>query len=125
MIGEESVNGPRRARSETFEAFLARVVSGSTDVTRPYAIVARFIVGRPLDDYFAMEAGVAGLLASKPHLGYVDGNGTDGEVWELFLEGDDPDALWAAVGPLVTRLADSGTRVEIRRGEGVETLDLA
>ena len=30
-----------------------------------------------------------------------NGTGTDGEIWEIFLDGDDPDALWDAVRPLL------------------------
>ena len=44
---------------------------------------------------------IAVLLRDDPGLGYVDGTGTDGQMWEVFLDGDDADALWDAVRPLL------------------------
>jgi hypothetical protein len=72
-----------------------------------------------------VERNVEELLSSQPQVGYVDGNGTDGRVWDLYLEGEDPDSLWEEIRPLVTPVAGPGSQVQIRRNDGVETFTLA
>jgi hypothetical protein len=41
--------------------------------------------------------------------GFVDGWGTDGDELEVFVYGDDPDALWQAMEPSVRKLGLAGT----------------
>jgi hypothetical protein len=125
LIREESAVGPRPVRSESHQEFVARTVEERVGVTRPYAVVVRYIVDRSVEHYFDMERRVEELLSTRPHLGYVDGDGTDGRVWDLYLEGEDPDDLWAEIRALVMPLAGPGSQVELRRGDGIETVTLA
>lgn len=67
---------------------------------RPYAVVIRLPV-RSESAVLELENRIASLLRDDPGLGYVDGVGGDGEIWEIFLEGEDAAALWRAVGPLL------------------------
>ena len=67
----------------------------------PYAVVVTLVVDGDLERYAALDRSVCDLLEADPDLGEVDGTGTDGDVWELFVDGDDPEALWAAIEPLV------------------------
>jgi hypothetical protein len=71
-----------------------------------------------------VERTVEEFLSARPQLGYVDGNGTDGRVWDLYLEGEDPGNLWQEIRTLVTTIASPGSHVEIRRAAGVETITL-
>ena len=67
---------------------------------RPYALVLRL----PLRDQAEVRdlaQRLAALLRDDPTLGHVDGTGTDGQMWEIFMDGDDADALWDAVRPLL------------------------
>ena len=77
-----------------------RAMEHVPDEHQPYALVIRL---RLDDDEVVLdfEQAVLDFLRNRPALGYVDGSGTDGEIWELFLNGDDPDALWDAVHPLL------------------------
>lgn len=67
----------------------------------PYAVVVTLVVDGDPERYVALDRSVCDLLEADPDLGEVDGTGTDGDVWELFVDGDDPEALWAAIEPLV------------------------
>jgi hypothetical protein len=83
--------------------------------------VVRLAVDDRPERFGDLEEQLVGLLRATPQLGAVDGIGTDGDIWELFLTGDDPDALWAVVQPLVDALGPApGSEAEIRRGEGRE-----
>lgn len=66
-----------------------------------------------------VESAVCAVLAERPDLGIVDGTGSDGETWDLVLDGADADALWAAVRPVVARHARAGAVVTIRTAGGV------
>lgn len=122
----EALTGPILSRSEggPIEEWVARRTIGKAADLRPYAVVARLVVDGSLEDYFDVEGQVAEVLADRPNLGVVDGSGTDGHIWELFLDGDDPDALWEAVAPTVAKLAVTGSRVDLRRGDEVQTIPL-
>jgi tetratricopeptide (TPR) repeat protein len=92
---------------------------------RPYAVAAKLPVDGSPDRFLAAEEQIAVLLDANPHLGVLDGFGTDGVVYELFLDGDDPEALWEAVAPYLIPLAGPGSRVELRRGEDTDSLPIA
>lgn len=66
-----------------------------------YAVVVTLVVDGDAERYAALDRSVCDLLDADPDLGEVDGTGTDGDVWELFVDGDDPESLWAAIEPLV------------------------
>ena len=123
-IRDESVVGPRPPRVESHSEFVVSKSEELAGATRPYAVVVRYVVDRPLDSYFVVERTVDEFLSARPQLGYVDGNGTDGRIWDLYVEGQDPDTLWQEIRNLVAPLASPGSRVEIRRTAGVETITL-
>ncbi len=125
-IRAESVSGPPAARNaeSPLEDWGREHLEELAAEQRPYAVVARLVVEGSLAPYSELEQRVSRRLQEAPELGYVDTAGTDGHVWELFLEGEDPDALWEAVASLVIPLAAVGSRVVIRRGEQVQTLPL-
>ncbi len=90
-----------------------------TSAPTPYAVVLTLVVEGSLDRCYDLEDEVAALLDREPHLGAIDGTGSDGEIWELFLDGDDGPALWAAVQPLVHRLdPPAGSTVRVRGPDG-------
>ncbi len=65
------------------------------------------------------------MLTGRPELGAIDGTGTDGVLWEFFLEGEDGAALWEAVKPVVMRFGpEPGSRIEVRTANGVEVIEL-
>jgi hypothetical protein len=123
-IREESAAGPRLLRADSHSELVARKSEELAGATKPYAVVVRYVVDRPLDSYFDVERTVEEFLSARPQLGYVDGNGTDGRVWDLYLEGEDPGNLWQEIRTLVTTIASPGSHVEIRRAAGVETITL-
>jgi hypothetical protein len=123
-IREESAVGPRLLRPDSHSELVTRKSEELAGAPRPYAVVVRYVVDRPLDSYFDVERTVEEFLSVRPRLGYVDGNGTDGRVWDLYLEGEDPDTLWQEIRALVAPMASPGSQVEIRRGAGVETITL-
>jgi len=92
---------------------------------RPYALVLRLLIDDTPGRYLDLEDRVNALLESEPGLGEVDGFGTDGDVWELFVDGEDPAALWDAVGPLLED-ADppAGSEVDIRVDDRVISVRL-
>jgi len=40
-----------------------------------------------------LEAAIAEVVREQPALGIIDGTGSDGTIWEIFLEGEDLDAV--------------------------------
>jgi hypothetical protein len=50
------------------------------------------------DDMFRIEL-AAGDALLDAEIGYLDGNGSDGEVYEVFFLGSDPHAMWAIIEP--------------------------
>lgn len=66
-----------------------------------YAVVVRLALDGDPERFDALDRAVCELLERRPDLGAVDGTGSDGEIWELYVDGDDPDALWEAIRPLV------------------------
>lgn len=127
LLGSEAETGPASLRSDPdgVEDWAARSLDRELADHPPYGVVARLVMDRPLDYYRDLEQQVGALLGANPHLGSVDGTGSDGQVWELFLEGDDPHALWEAVAPLVTAVAGQGSRVDIRGGDDVARFPLS
>ena len=124
MVASERVQGPVPLRLD-LNARIQEIAAREIDA-RPYAVVVRLVVDSNPGRFTDLDARATDLLAANPSRGYVDGTGTDGQIWELFLDGDDPDALWAAVRPLVEEVgAASGSTVDVRRGNGVETIGLA
>jgi hypothetical protein len=93
---------------------------------RPYAVVVRLAVDDRAERFGDLEKQLIALLGATPQLGAVDGIGTDGDIWELFLTGDDPDALWSVVRPMVDAIGPApGSVADIRRGDGHVTILLA
>ena len=127
LLRSEVETGPAPLRSDPYgvEDWAARSLDRALADHRPYGVVARLVMDRPLDYYRDLEQQVGALLGANPHLGSVDGTGSDGDVWELFLEGDDPHALWEAVAPLVTAVAGQGSRVDIRGDDDVARFPLS
>jgi len=89
----------------------------------PYAVIVRLVANSDSDTdrFLGLMERVADLLEASPSVGIVDGFGAAGSVQELFLDGDDPDALWAAVKPLVEAIdPPSGSGVEVRQNGGLQ-----
>lgn len=127
MARAEAVAGPAVARSGPgpVEDWASTRRAIEDELTQnSHAVVARLVLDAPFDAYLEAERRIADLLDSRPDLGALDGASTDGHIWELFLEGDDPDALWEAVAPVVAKLAIAGSRVDLRRGDVVQTIPL-
>lgn len=127
LLGYEIETGPASLRSDPdrVEEWASRSLERELADHRPNGVVARLVMDRPLDYYRDLEQQVGALLGANPHLGSVDGTGSDGQVWELFLEGEDPHALWEAVAPLVTAVAGQGSRVDIRGEDDVARFPLS
>jgi hypothetical protein len=118
LAAERDGEGPRTAREEPgpVETWAGGAAAGDH---RPYAVVVTLVVQGSTDRYAALEDAVAALLEQRPDLGEVDGIGSDGTIWDLFLDGDDGPALWAAVEPIVLALdPPAGSTVRIRTHEG-------
>lgn len=94
-IQTESETGPPPNRVDPLpvEEWAGRQANEAAEAHQPYAVVAHLNVDRPLQDYLDLEVDVGDLLGANRHLGYVDGIGTDGTTFDLFLDGDDPAAL--------------------------------
>lgn len=119
--------GPPRAQSvaEAVEQWAEQELLRQLAEHRRYAVVVSLAVDADPDRFLELEARVRRLLSDSPDLGTIDGAGTDGGSWELYLEGDDPEALWAAVRPLVVALGPApGSSVTIRRNSHTETKGL-
>jgi hypothetical protein len=71
-----------------------------------------------------LEAAIAEVVREQPALGIIDGTGSDGTIWEIFLEGEDPDALWEAVEPLLAPFRSGGLEVQLRKGDGMVRFNL-
>jgi hypothetical protein len=101
-IAAEVAAGPPRLRTDRAPVgqWDPRAMENIPEEHDPYAVVIRL----PLDEssVLELEDRITGLLRDNPGLGYVDGTGSDGEIWEVFLDGDDADALWEAVRPLLS-----------------------
>jgi hypothetical protein len=106
---------------EPVERWAARSLETAIAETRPYALVVRLFYHDDLGAPEALENRIERLLRGDPSLGVLDGVGSDGQAWEVFLDGENPDRLWAAVEPLV---AESGLRGEadIRTDLGIRTV---
>lgn len=87
---------------------------------RPYALVIR-VPARNEEALHALVARISQLFQDQPSLGFVDGTGTDGTVWEIFLDGDDPDRLWASVRPLLAP-PDQWRDAEVTMRSGSDTV---
>jgi hypothetical protein len=107
--------------SEPVERWAARSLERAIAEARPYAVVLRLFHHDDLDAPEALENRIERLLGGDPSLGVLDGVGFDGQAWEVFLDGENPDRLWVAVEPLV---AESGLRGEadIRTDLGVRNV---
>lgn len=101
-ISEEMVAGPPGLRTDRapIGQWDPRAMENVPDEHLPYAVVIRLPL-RSESSVLEFEDRVSALLGDHPGLGHVDGTGTDGEIWEIFLDGDDADALWDAVRPLL------------------------
>lgn len=101
-ITNEAEVGPPRLRTDRAPVgqWDPRAMENVPEEHQPYAVVIRLRVGDEAS-VLEFEDRITGLLRDHPALGYVDGTGSDGEIWDLFLDGDDPDALWDAVHPLL------------------------
>jgi hypothetical protein len=101
-IADEAIAGPPSLRTDRapIGQWNPRAMENVPVEHAPYAVVIRL----PLRDESAvleLEDRITSFLRDHPALGHVDGTGTDGEIWEAFLDGDDADALWEAVRPLL------------------------
>jgi len=114
-----------RTDPEPIERWAERSMETQLAAHRPYALVLRLVIDDDPGRYLDLEDRVNALLQSEPELGEVDGFGTDGDVWELFVNGEDPAALWDAVGPLI-EAADppAGSEVDIRVDDRVISVRL-
>lgn len=120
----EEKSGPAQVKTDPLpaEEWAPRHLEQELANLRPSALVVRLIMeDRSYESYLELGERVEELVRAKPHLGVVEGWGTVDDIWELFVNGEDPDALWEAVRPLVDGLAGPGSEVELHRGDGVET----
>ena len=121
-IRTESTTGPPRIRTDRapIGQWDLRAMENALEHHRPYALVIRLPI-RDENAIHEFEDGVAALLATDPGLGHVDGTGSDGDVWELFLEGEDPERLWNAIRPLLNP-SDLWRYAEISQRSGTSSL---
>lgn len=125
VITTERSSHPPRSRRD-LRGWVEQRFLSELERVPPYAVVVRLAVDDRPERFGDLEEQLIGLLRATPQLGAVDGIGTDGDIWELFLTGDDPDALWAVVRPLVDALRPApGSEAQIRRGEGLVRVLLA
>jgi len=127
-ISAEREDGPPRPQTnpDPIEQWAARHTERLLADHRPYAVTIRLAVDANLGRFADLEEKVNARLAATPGLGVIDGTGSDGQFWELFLDGDDPDALWAAVRSLVEATDPTrGSEVAMRRDNQVETTPLS
>jgi hypothetical protein len=126
LISVERGSGPPIPKTDPapFEPWAERSFQQRWAGHRPYAIVFRLVLDEDADRFSGLEQDIEAMLNRDPALGSVDGTGSDGEVWELFLDGDDPDALWAAIRPLEAVGPPPGSLVEMRKGNETLTLPL-
>jgi tetratricopeptide (TPR) repeat protein len=101
-IADEMTVGPRRLRIDRapIGQWDPRAMENVPEDHLPYAVVIRLPL-RDGSDVAGLEELIMSLLRDRPGLGHVDGTGTDGEFWEVFLDGDDAETLWDAVRPLL------------------------
>ena len=127
LIAAERDSAPPKPRSDPdpIERWAERSMERHLAAHRPYALVLRLLIDNEPGRYLDLEAGVNALLQREPELGEVDGFGADGDVWELFVDGDDPAALWDAVGPLIEDAnPPAGSEVDIRVDDRVISVRL-
>lgn len=129
-IEEERVGAPPVARlaehpvERWIEATMgADLPPAPEEATTPYAVVLTLVAADDPDlgRFEILEQRIDELLAARPEVGYVDGSGLDGNlrVWELFLDGDDPELLWSTVRPLVDAIVPArGSQATIRHDDG-------
>jgi tetratricopeptide (TPR) repeat protein len=101
-ISKEVMAGPPRLRTDRapIGQWDPRAMENVPEMHLPYAVVIRLPL-RNETEILEFESRLTNFLRDQPDLGYIDGTGTDGEIWEIFLDGDDADALWDAVRPLL------------------------
>ena len=124
---EERQVGPPAPRSDPdpIERWAARALEAAIAAHVPYAVVVTLTVDDEPARFLALEGQVEALLASDASLGVIDGTGGNGENWELFVDGDDPVALWSAIRPLVEAIAPApGSHAKVRRGADAVTIPL-
>lgn len=123
-LREEMAKGPPRIRTDTppLGQWSAQARERLLQEHRPYAVVITMPAGR--QSVYELEAGIARVLRKQPTLGVIDGTGSDGTIWEIFLEGEDPDALWEAVKPLCAPYRSEGVEVQVRRNDGTVRVNL-
>ncbi len=127
QIASERPVGPPRLRidPDPIENWAERQLKQVLADHRPYAIVVRLVVDSHPGRFSDLEERVKETLAANRDLGFVDGTGTDGEVWELFIDGDDPEALWSAIRRHIELASPApGSELDIRRAGLVETIPL-
>ena len=125
LIAMEKSVGPITLRTDPdpVERWAMRSMGQNLAGHRPYAVVVRLILDDDPERFLELEREVSSLLGRLPSLGIVDGTGSDGEAWELFLDGDHADPLWAAIRPLVEAVNPAaGSQVVMRRGEETHTI---
>lgn len=96
-----------------------RAMESVPEAHLPYALVLWLPLG---DESEILELGrrIAALLRDHPGSGHVDGTGSDGHAWEIFVDGDDADALWELVRPLLES-SPAGRTAEITKREGLSS----
>ena len=128
LIAAERDSAPPTPRTDPdpIDRWAERSVEHLLTTHRPYALVLRLVIDDDSGRYLDLEDRVNALLQNEPELGEVDGFGTDGDVWELFVDGEDPAALWDAVGPLIEAAEPpAGSEVDIRVDDRVISVRLA
>lgn len=101
-VATELTTGPRPLRTDRAPVgqWDPHAMENMPEEHRPYALVLRLPL-RDESQVLDLARRIAALLRDDPELGRVDGTGSDGQMWELFMDGDDADALWDAVRPLL------------------------
>lgn len=115
-IARELVEGPPRLRTDRapIGQWDLRSMEGPWEDHRPYAVV----ISMPVKNQAAIhdfEASLSRLFEDRPHLGFIDGTGSDGTTWEIFLEGDDPSALWVSIRPLLSASRSKAAEIQLRQ----------
>ncbi|MFP3915464.1 MAG: hypothetical protein ACLFWM_11360, partial [Actinomycetota bacterium] len=87
-LRRETRSGPAALRTHEVELedWARRWTEEQLADQRPYAVVVRLPMDQSPDAYRDLGRKVGEFLESRPHLGLVDGTGSDGRIWELFLE---------------------------------------
>jgi hypothetical protein len=123
----ESTRGPAplATAERPLEEWSRRATEAAIAGATPYAVVASFPMDRPLERFHDLEDRVRDAL-ERAGAGDVDGDLVGADEWILYLDGDDPERVWAVAEPIL-RAANPklGAYAEVRENGSTRRVDLA